>query len=67
MLQPERECGKLIVKDNWVMCPVCRKGKLIKLRGDSTILNVERKCKRCGQISNVNIDQRLSQSGNASA
>lgn len=66
-MQSQEKCDKLIVKDNWVMCPACRKGKLIKLRGDSIILNVERKCKLCGRYTTVNIDQRLSQSGNASA
>lgn len=55
-LQTEPECGKLIVKDGWVMCPICGKGKLLKIRPDSIARNLPRKCKRCGQETVVNID-----------
>lgn len=53
------EPAKMVVKDGWVICPVCGKGKLIFLRPDSAVLNVDRKCKRCGQMTTVNIDLRL--------
>ncbi|MBS6347440.1 MAG: hypothetical protein KH443_01375 [Oscillospiraceae bacterium] len=49
-------CGKLVIRDGWVICPVCRKGKLLKLRPDTTAQNLPCKCKRCGQESLVNID-----------
>ena len=55
-LQTEPECGKLIVKDGWLMCPICGKGKLLKIRPDSIARNLPRKCKRCGQETVVNID-----------
>ena len=55
-MQTDARCGKLIVRDGWVICPVCRKGKLLKLRPDTTTRNLPCKCKRCGQESLVNID-----------
>ena len=55
-LQTEPECGKLIVKDGWVICPVCGKGKLLLTRPDTAVRNLPRKCKRCGQETIVNIE-----------
>ena len=55
-MQSELYCGKLGVRDGWVLCPVCGKGKLLKIRPDTTALNLPRKCKRCGQESIVNIE-----------
>ena len=55
-MQSNMRCGKLVIKDGWVICPVCRKGKLLKLRPDTTAQNLPCKCKRCGQESLVNID-----------
>lgn len=52
----EQKSGKLIVKDGWVICPVCGKGKLQKLLPGTTAHNLPRKCKRCGQETIVNID-----------
>ncbi len=56
LLQKQTETGKLVVKDGWVICPVCGKGKLLKIRPDTTTRNLPCKCKRCGQESLVNID-----------
>ena len=50
------ERGKLVTKDGWVMCPVCGKGKILKVNPDTTVHNLPRPCKRCGQISIVNIE-----------
>lgn len=51
---------KMVTKDGWAICPVCGKGKLLKLRPDTAVRNLPVKCKRCGQESIVNIDLRLS-------
>ena len=51
---PERD--KLVTKDGWVICPVCGKGKILKVNPDTTVHNLPRPCKRCGQISIVNIE-----------
>lgn len=55
-LQNGGKSAKLVVKDGWVICPVCRKGKLLKVRPDTTAQNLPRKCKRCGQETIVNIE-----------
>lgn len=55
-LQNTAQCGKLITRDGWIICPVCRKGKLLKVLPDTTAHNLPRKCKRCGQETIVNID-----------
>lgn len=56
-MKTEARCGKLIVKDGWVICPVCGKGKLLLTRPDTTVRNLPRKCKRCGQETLVNIER----------
>ena len=55
-MQTKMECGKLNTKDGWVICPICGKGKLLKLLPTTSVRNLPRKCKRCGQESIVNIE-----------
>lgn len=38
------------------MCPVCGKGKVLKLREDTTAYALPVYCRRCGQESIVNIE-----------
>ena len=66
VLHGEQKCGKLTVKDGWLMCPVCGRGKVLKVRDDTEVKNLEVHCKLCGQKSIVNI-KSLSQSRSASA
>ena len=66
VLQAQRECGKLTVKDGWLMCPSCGRGKVLKVREDTEVKNLEVCCKLCRQKSIVNIES-LSQSRSASA
>ena len=56
MLIYNAECGKLSVKDGWAICPVCGKGKLLKILPTTTVRSLPCKCKRCGQETLVNID-----------
>lgn len=58
--------GKLAVKDGWLMCPACGRGKVLKVREDTEVKNLEVCCKLCRQKSIVNI-KSLSQSRSASA
>lgn len=51
---------KLIVKDGWVICPLCGRGKILKIQDNTTAHALPVFCRRCGQESIVNIDQRLS-------
>lgn len=36
-LQKRGECGKLIVKDGWVICPKCKTMKLLRLPPDGKV------------------------------
>ena len=65
-LQDKASCGKLTVKDGWVMCPACGRGKVLKVRADTEVKNLEVCCKLCRQKTIVNIES-LSQSRSASA
>lgn len=65
-MQDKVSCGKLTVKDGWLMCPACGRGKVLKVRRDTEVKNLEVCCKLCRQKSIVNIES-LSQSRSASA
>ena len=56
MLQTEPRCGTLTVKDGWIICPVCHKGKLLRVRPSTSIRNLPCLCKRCRQETIVNIE-----------
>lgn len=61
-----RECAIIRTKDGWGLCPVCN-GKLIKLNPDTRVHNLPCKCKKCGQISQVNIEAPVPVSKETSA
>ena len=50
------ERGKLAIKNGWVICPMCGKGKILPINPDSTCYHLPRKCKRCGQETIVDIE-----------
>ena len=50
------ERGKLTIKNGWVICPMCGKGKILKVNPDTTVHHLPRPCKRCGQETIVNIE-----------
>ncbi len=49
------------------MCPVCGKGKLIKLLPTTTVHDLPCKCKKCGQISKIHIEAPEPESKETSA
>lgn len=51
----ECEAGKLRVKDNWVFCPVCRRGKVLKPRPGTRAENLAVYCRVCKTESVVDI------------
>ena len=55
-MQNTARCAKLHTRDGWVLCPVCGKGKLLKIRPDTAARNLPCKCKLCGRETLVNID-----------
>ena len=66
-LQHVFESGTIVIKDGWAMCPVCGKGKLIKLLSTTTVHDLPCKCKRCGHITNLNIEAPEPESKETSA
>ena len=50
-----QNCGKIIVRDGWAICPACSKAKLLKVRPDTSVANLPCKCKLCRQEVIVNI------------
>ena len=55
-LKMDRNCGKLIIKDGKVICPACEKATILHVWPNTTVRNLPRKCKRCGQVTIVNIE-----------
>ncbi|WP_298016670.1 cysteine-rich KTR domain-containing protein [uncultured Dysosmobacter sp.] len=55
-MKSQTEPVKLIIKNGWVICPVCGKGKILKINPDTSVHHLPRPCKRCGQETIVNIE-----------
>lgn len=66
-LQPKTESATMVSKDGWAICPVCHKGKLIKLLPTTTVRDLPCKCKRCGHITKLNIEAPEPESKETSA
>lgn len=52
----EGKCDKIAIENGWAMCPICRKGKLLKLLPETKVRALPCKCKLCGQTTIVNIE-----------
>ena len=55
-MQTKRKADTLVIKDGWVMCPVCGKMKVLRIEPDTTAHALPVYCRRCGQESVVNIE-----------
>lgn len=58
-MQSGTKAGKLIVKDGWLLCPTCGRGKVLKLNPGTRAVDLTVFCKVCGTESIVNIDECL--------
>lgn len=55
-LKMDRNCGKLIVKDGWVTCPVCLRNKrLFRINSDTEATALPVYCRDCKTEIIVNI------------
>lgn len=61
-MQNEAKPAKLTVKNRWLLCPACGRGKVLKLNPETRAEKLTVYCKICGTESIVNIDECLCQS-----
>ena len=61
VLQLQGKSVIIKVKNGWVMCPVCGRGKVLRLEPKTRASNLPVYCKLCGKESIVNIELSLSQ------
>lgn len=47
---------KLVVCSGWGLCPICGNPKFIKIDEDTEARNLPHLCKRCRQVSRVDIE-----------
>ena len=59
-LNPVREPAKLVSTDGWVICPVCKMMKLLRLPPDGKV-KAYAYCRHCKRERFLNIDLSLSQ------
>lgn len=56
-LKTTSEYGKLIVKDGWLICPFCRRRKILQVRPETTAKNLIVYCRDCRTETMVDIEQ----------
>lgn len=57
-LQNATACGRLIVKNGWVTCPVCRRNHhLIRVEPETEARNLPAFCRDCKSTVILNIDR----------
>jgi len=57
-LQRAEKCGKLVVKNGWVTCPVCRRNhRLIRVEPETEARNLPIFCRDCKSTVILNIDR----------
>ena len=56
-MHTERERGKLIVRDGYVVCPSCKFNTTQRLRPDTEAKNLRVWCRKCKHVSVVDIER----------
>ena len=57
-MNTERDCGSLIVKDGWLMCPACGAQKVLRVYPETLGKSVPVFCKLCKQETLVALDRK---------
>lgn len=55
-MQKRAETVKLVVKDGWLLCPACRRRKVLRVRPDTTARNLTVYCRACHAETIVDIE-----------
>lgn len=57
-MQNAPKCGKLVVKDGWVTCPVCKRNhRLIRVEPETEAKRLPVYCRTCRSEIVLNIDR----------
>lgn len=57
-MQTEIQCGKLIVENGWVTCPVCKRNhRLIRVEPETVAEHLPVYCRTCRREIILNIDR----------
>ena len=56
-MQTKNNCGKLVVKDGWYVCPNCQQRSHQYIRPDTVAQNLELWCRNCKAVYLVNIER----------
>lgn len=60
-MQSRKECGTLVVKDGWIICPICKQNrKTIRITADTEAHYLPVYCRKCGNEFVLNINRGLS-------
>lgn len=65
-MQTGKNCDKLVVKDGWLTCPVCkRNNRLLRVRPDTEARNLQIYCKTCRSelVLNIEMGQSVKRQG----
>lgn len=54
-MQSRKECGTLVVKDGWIICPICRHRTHQHIAPQTEAKQLEVWCHRCKTVHVVNI------------
>lgn len=57
LLQKQTETSKLVVKDGWLICPACRRRKILRVREDTYARRLTVYCRACHAETIVDIEQ----------
>ena len=55
-MQYRAKCGKLIMRDGWLICPHCRK-RLLRVGPDTAARNLNVYCRNCKSSLTVDINR----------
>ena len=66
-MQPKTESATIVIKDGWVFCPVCNKGKILRVLPSTTVHELPCYCKKCGQHPIISIEAPEPESKETSA
>ena len=56
-LKEAHGCGKLVVRDGWLICPACHRRKVIQVRPETVAKNLIVYCRDCRTETMVDIEK----------